>query len=455
MSGSDYSSSSSEDTKHRSKKSRVRIKKRVVVKKKKSRHSYTSESSDESPRPRKRSGSKRKRDKGSNIRSSKKRRKREVSVESLSGSAREDDSVSSHGVNFDRHQKGLGKEERVSKKKKVKTEESVLVGENPRRLRSIIVRVTEIEERDVETSRNEDGEAVYVHDDHDYPSDGRTESNDSGNNKREVQEKNNDVTVVSDLRNPKNENSGYVSDNEFEKASSDDIETVLRQKALENLRRFRGAAVTNPKAKNDGDELLRKSAVSATPNVVNESVRKRPVLEEPIVVDELVRKISERPKVIVSTQTQSAKGTNFHSRVEKNTEEVKTDGNESITARFSAAKPKLVRPVFVHKPSETNPAPKEASKEPESLDRADSKIAPTTSPNNDANPPNEPSLGKPEPRETSEASEFEKKTMSVMRGGEMVQVRLILATFCEFCLLCSLFIMFHNIYVHLYFFFCR
>ncbi|KAF7836695.1 transcriptional regulator ATRX-like protein [Senna tora] len=162
------------------------------------------------------------------------------------------------------------------------TEEKYVSNNNSRRLRSVIT-VTEEAEETRELFRNEDKEEIV--NDHDYPC--RSNDSNDGGSKREsaehslpaskekvgIRDENVDENTDFNLREPKIKDRSYNDSNEYERSkldvygggtsgsvekktsetsgaslNGDDLESILRQRALENLRKFRGQPQSSAKA---------------------------------------------------------------------------------------------------------------------------------------------------------------------------------------------------------------
>ncbi|XP_062090597.1 uncharacterized protein LOC133796913 [Humulus lupulus] len=525
MSGSSYSSSS-EEIKLRSKRSGIHTKK---DKKKAKRRSYSSESSEDSSRVRKRKESKRKRDyEAKNKSYLKKKRRRNDSPSSPSNrsgscSTCKGGRISSHEVDFKRHSSKRAREERNLEKAEIplkrsrygsrspsysqcsesstyQSKERVLVENNSRRLRSVITIVERPDE--VEELNKDEHKEEMVFDYDDYPSCRSNDSNDVGN--KRIENEKGEETAVSHLRFPKLLNTGKVSDGDDEdqfdgsnpsskengishpaiekpttevfgairSEKSDDLELVLRLKALENLRRFRGgkAAAVDQKDKNNGDEKAPQLSTTKA-----ESVQIRFTKQDDTRVfggnfpKEACAEESVKGEGIPAVKS----GSTCSSQTEENIISKGPDGNEFASAKHniarstdqmaiadnlkqkasagtSAVKSKLATPALKRQLSKTYSTLKQVPKceetrekllvDVKNLDETAVITAPTVtkSSNADREDINNASSSaalelslKSSPGDTKsdtlqeeakEGSQFEQKTMSVMRGGEMVQV---------------------------------
>lgn len=454
-------------------------------------------------------------------------------------------SGSSHEVEFERHRSKRGKEgrdkrisdevESATKRSRFRlrsrsrsqcsessthqSEEKVWVENNSRRLRSVIIVVErDREEEDTELSKDEDKEEI-IHVPGDYPPCRSNDSNDAGNkweeedhsshdevekirleNENESKNEKGDDIAISELRSGEHTKSGNVADNNngswfdgskhsfdecgtTETVNGDDLELILRQRALENLRRFRGGQQTGGRtAANQNDKSKGDVKQSSISNA--ESVQTRSSVEDDSrLVGANFSKENGAEKV-VSTETHSGnavevpvtgKETSCSSEFDKNLIDRKSCENESVSAEQNVARsvhqttvsgnskdkvsagismvqPKLTTPELTHQFLKLCSTPKQVleRKEPRaklllsksSLDETVAVTVPTVTQNsNDNNDADinsacgaaalEPSslksatieTGSDKPQEEAhQGSQFEQKTMSVMRGGEMVKV---------------------------------
>lgn len=540
-SGSSSYSSSSEDENYRGKSSRIRARKDVKSSKKKGRKQYySSKSSGDSPRARKRKGSKRKRYyEKKNKTYSRKKCRRDYSMSSTSSgswscSTCQGDGSSSDEVEFERHRSKRGKEERderildevesPSKRGRYRSspscgqfsecsthqsEENVFVVNKSRWLRSVII-VAERDNEDMELSKDGDKEEI-IHIHGDYPPCRSNDSNDVGNKwgegdlsshdeveKMRLENEKGDDTAVSDLRCNEHVKSGNdsiaddgsrfdESNRSFDERATtntvNDLESVLRQRALENLRRFRGGLQTRGKTivnqNNKSEGGVKESSI---PNA--ESVQTGSNVEDDTRVVGANFSKEDGAEVAVSTETQLGKGvqvpltrkdTTSSSHIDENMTDKNTRGNESVPAKqnvacstrqttlcgnseekviagTSAVQPTLTTPVLTCQLSKTHSTPMQAPEREEpranllltksSLDETSAVTAPPASQNSDNNNSTDvnnacSSAASKSPLlkctsvetradklqdETHEGSQFEQKTMSVMRGGEIVKV---------------------------------
>ncbi|KAH1120879.1 hypothetical protein J1N35_004039 [Gossypium stocksii] len=267
------SSSSSEDD-YKSRRSQSRNRKDMKGKKKRARRRSSSrESSENSPCIKKRGGSRKRTSK-------RKKSTRDVIMSSRSSSRSLSCSTCPSDSNESGYEKRKGRSERREKygrSEKVKggskrskgrsrscsscsrynegsdhsIEERVMEESNTRRLKSVITVVKRENESSRELIADEPKEDVYDYDD--YPSCRSNDSND-GCNRRELQQY---PHAVSETKRPPDDEQVEVSNvrtssieeinvsNATDGLNGDDIELILRQRALENLKKFRGGLQKN------------------------------------------------------------------------------------------------------------------------------------------------------------------------------------------------------------------
>ncbi|KAK4778802.1 hypothetical protein SAY86_006330 [Trapa natans] len=299
---SDYDSpvssyTSTEDDHRRRKRSRSHSRGNTRGSKKRiRRRSYSSESSEDSPPSRKRRGSRKNDELNTRKKTYKKKRKRHVSISSTSCSfcesgEQEFESRRGRSRRRDRHNHDVGKDKTVAvaERSAYRTrssscskcsmsshdqnkEERVISANSSMRLRSVIIVTNQANERKLDKDENKE-EILY---DNDYPSSRSNDSNNGGSKKETAYESYVESKITgpgedfseaapnatSTLIDAKNEcaeeqfegsnpsrdyvvhsplvkgKNGMVSDG----AANEDLESVLRQKALENLKRFRAVS---------------------------------------------------------------------------------------------------------------------------------------------------------------------------------------------------------------------
>ncbi|KAK1439608.1 hypothetical protein QVD17_05428 [Tagetes erecta] len=240
--------------------------------------------------------------------------------------------------------------------------EKVTIENNPRRLKSVITVANLGNEGDNVKNDEVKEETVYDYDD--YPSSKSNDSvelvdrfNSSPDKKSGVKEVNSGSNL-DDNKEKESNVSGNIG------SETDDLESILRQKALENLSKFRGGVKTKPVAPVDDKPktVLNRSRFTwkRDPSVTTAKDEKAATYSKP----QSSGSQSTEPK-LQSTNIAST------SRVDDNTNNV----DQKSTAVVETASEYI----------------KEGS-------------------------------SKEQQNESNDNSQFEKKTMSVMRGGEMVQV---------------------------------
>lgn len=541
-SSTSLSSSSSEDDEKVGRSRSNKLKNAKPGKKRAKKRSRDDQIRDLSPHPRKRKHSKRHDRCEVKKTNKRKKRRRDVSVsatsrDSLSCSTCGDGSTTSNESEIDRHRgrsgkrkRNRGKTERSRYRSKShspcslcsegsdyqnEVEDGSYVENNFRRLRSVIVVVGE--ENKLKTfDGNEQQEEVMHHPDDDHPSFGDMDSND-GMSKRELDRvtsneasevENKKEVVIPDIRNflvvkdggvqnegSNNNHGGVTNDhplNEGNNGSGNtdrinciDLESILRQRALENLRKFKGVPPKNVETSancqvdnsNDAKQLyspVSNSVRIKSPrddaeingkgfsgqgggNAVNPMIVEENGVEstnaidsavasthDPIYSSQNLGKISSTSngmnelKQDISSLDQEAVNDNICQKVDADI--CSTTSRSNLV--YAALRPDSKVDFLVKQAS----APQEyIQTKPSVSDMGVDEIAQMqiqTRNNDDQNIVNgfdssahkpssslnyfsgENSLNKPR-HESGEGSQFEQKTMSVMRGGEMVQVRIL------------------------------
>ncbi|KAI4322968.1 hypothetical protein L6164_022613 [Bauhinia variegata] len=281
--------SSSSDDSYRRRRARSRVRKDVKGHRKKAqRRSY---SRDSSPRVRKRKRSKRKNDSKTREKPhQKKKLRKEASFSSMSGrswscSTCQGGDSGSDGSEVERYR---GRSERKEKDKRKlergrsesvrrgryrarscsscsrssessdeRTKEKYMCENSSKRLRSVIT-VTKGAEEGRELFTNESKEEIV--DDHDYPS--RSNDSNDGGAKRDPSSEEKVVSVEDEKGDEYadfSKSNVYVartSDVSEDSLDGDDLESILRQRAIENLRKFRGDIKLTSKASDHKNEIV-------------------------------------------------------------------------------------------------------------------------------------------------------------------------------------------------------
>lgn len=400
-SSTSVSSSSSDDDYYRSRRARSRTRKEVKTSQR--RAPRRGGSIERSPRAKKRKGSKKNGDSDARKKSYKRRPRRDVSNSSTSNgswscSTCQGGDSSSDDSEFERPRGRSKIKERYKRKVKhinkkssdssrscsscsegsgYQSAERWNAENNPRRLRSVITVVREPKEKDGR-ELNEDTyeeEITYDHDD-DYPScrsndshvvAGKTELTYLSGKRQQIDA--GEETFVSNFGTIEDKSSGKdcetqkdrsnPSFHEVEQNNSEaacdivDLESILRQRAIENLRKFRGVQTNAKATANQKDEI---AAVEKSPTSKAELLQ----IKAPIPSS------NSNNSATAQTALQDSKG-----------------NNEQVIVT-------------------SGPAPSVLPHELKSVS-------------------GDQSLNEVQ-GEAKEGSQFEQKTMSVMRGGEMVQV---------------------------------
>ncbi|XP_023772876.1 uncharacterized protein LOC111921528 [Lactuca sativa] len=356
-------SSSSSEGEYKSRKSRSRTRNEVKGSKKRSRRRSSSEDSSNDSLPvkkRRRSKKKPDSDKKNKKKIKKKKKSRRdgyISDSASCSTCGDEDSSSDEDTNTIKgkngNRKNRNRQMRSSSPYKDDDDdniENVTMENNPRRLKSVITIATQPENEEGDDMKRYDEvkeEMVYDYDhDYDYPSCKSNDSND-GETKKELVD-NNNISVMNKEKD--NLESGV-----------DDLESILRQKALENLSRFRGGIQT-------------KTVVD--PVIDN---KEKNVVENPV----------SQPVIQRSRFTW------------------RRDEHEKTDTTYSG-------------PDSSGSQPKLQSTDLSSTERVENIM--NTHENVEVNKSTDGVETPSSASGSNEASQFEKKTMSVMRGGEMVQV---------------------------------
>ncbi|KAM1805027.1 hypothetical protein ACFX12_030824 [Malus domestica] len=520
---------SEDDSRSRRARSRTR-KVAKGSKKRARRRSYSRDSSKDSDRGKKRKSAKKKNDKKTHLRKKKPRRNASVSSRSsasFSCSTCPSGGISGDDIESKRHRGrpekryrdgsdinmvdsetkraryrswSCSSQSQCSESGDCRSEEKVTNENNTRRLRSV---VTVTEEDKHGRWMDTDGHKEEITYDNDYPSCRSNDSNDGGckrelNNRLDVAfEKRTEVESgkeeeayvsnvrimdLKDIRNilekdcagqddgigitgPVNENKNWVSGT-ISSLPGEDLESILRQKALENLKRFKGkhqriSAVTT----NQEDETaidLKQPSITKVELVQTESPGESGA--RVVVAKSSEEDVAERVDAIQSVEEANGPQERVSMLSSQNLEK-EPDGNEFIPAKQDVACPieqvvvgiKVKTTAALNKPNATSPtlrghslkahptlkqepalqeppeerllvsescvdkgAPGTAQTDPqrsnsngEDIDDGHDSTAPEPSGENSSDKQQD---------EATVGSQFEQKTMSVMRGSEMVQV---------------------------------
>ncbi|XP_050138007.1 uncharacterized protein LOC126614390 isoform X2 [Malus sylvestris] len=491
-----FSSFGSEDD-SRSRRARSRTRKVAKGSKKRARRrSYSRDSSKDSDRGKKRKSAKKKNDKKTHLRKKKPRRNASVS----SRSSADINMVDSETKRARYRSWSCSSQSQCSESGDCQSEEKVTNENNTRRLRSV---VTVTEEDKHGRWMDTDGHKEEITYDDDYPSCRSNDSNDGGcrrelNNRldvafekrTEVESGKEEVAYVSnvpimdlkDIRNilekdcagqgdgigttgPINENKNEVSGT-ISSLPGEDLESILRQKALENLKRFKGkhqriSVVTTHREDKTAIDLKQQSTAKVelvqteSPGTSGARV---------VVAKSSEEDVAERVDAIQSVEEANGPQERVSMLSSQNLEK-EPDGNEFISAKQDVACPidqvvvgiKVKTTAALNKPNATSPTlrshslkahptlkqepalqepseerllvsescvDKGASGTAQTVPRRSNSKGEDTDDGHGSTAP-EPSGENSSDKQQDEAtvgSQFEQKTMSVMRGSEMVQV---------------------------------
>ncbi|KAM1117259.1 uncharacterized protein LOC126589595 [Malus sylvestris] len=521
-------SSFSSDDDLRSRRARSRARKDAKGSKKRAqRRSYSPDSSGDSPRRKKRKLAKKKNDKKTHLRK-KPRRNVSVSSRSSASfrcSTCPSESISGDEIESKRHRGRPGKRNRVesginkvesgtkkaryrsrscslcsqrSESGDCRSEEKVTYENNSRRLRSV---VTVAEENEHGRWMDTDAHKEEITYDDDYPSCRSNDSNDGGG-KRELDdrldvafEKRTEVesgkeeeayvsnVLVMDLKDscnilekdctgqddgigisgPANENKNEVS-GAIISLPGEDLESILRQRALENLKRFKGkhqrisAVTTNQEDKTDID--LTQPSTAKVELVQIESPREggARVVVAKSSEEDVAERVDATQSVEEANGPQERVSILSSQNLKKEPDRINS-GSEFISAKQDVACPieqvgcpieqvavgrKIKTTASLYKPNSTSPTlrghlleahqtlkQEPASQEPpeegllvseSNVDKGASDIAQTVPQRSNRNGEDIKDSSDMQQDEATDGSQFEQKTMSVMRGSEMVQV---------------------------------
>ncbi|KAB2605594.1 hypothetical protein D8674_005311 [Pyrus ussuriensis x Pyrus communis] len=469
-------------------------------KKRARRRSYSPDSSEDSPRRKKRKLAKKKNDKKTHLRK-KPSRNASVSSRSSASfrcSTCPSESISSDEIESKRHRgrpgkrnrddSGINKVESGTKKARYRSrscslrsqrsesgdcrsEEKVTYENNTRRLRSV---VTVAEENEHGRWMDTDAHKEEITYDDDYPSCRSNDSNDGGG-KRELDdrldvafEKRMEVesgkeeeayvsnVLIMDLKDSRNilekdctgqddgiGITGSVNENKNEASGAisslpgEDLESILRQRALENLKRFKGkhqrisAGTTNQEDKTDID--LKQPSTAKVELVQIESPRESGgrVVVAKSSEDDVAERVDATQSVEEANGPQERVSILSSQNLEKQDvacpiEQVVVGRKVKTTAALY--KPNSTSPTLrghslkAHPTLKQEPASQEPPEEGLLVSEGASGIAQTVPQSSNRNGEDIKHGSDKQQDEATDGSQFEQKTMSVMRGSEMVQV---------------------------------
>ncbi|KAL2986580.1 hypothetical protein AAZX31_12G215100 [Glycine max] len=497
-------SSSSEDS-YRRKRDRSRTRKDVKGLRRKARgRSYSSDSSEDSHYARKRKKAKRKneRDEVMKKSSQKKKIKREASVDLMSsrswscstcqdGSASSDDSqCKSRRGRSERKEKDRRRSRgRIGSKKSSRyrarscspcsiensyevTEEKSVGENNSRRLRSVITVTKEAEEYG-ELYRNETKEEIVY--DHDYPC--RSNDSNDGGTKTEldhhtlaseeklgIEDEAGDMNADLNFTEPELRDRSYNDSSNLKVCSgrtiesmketsetsgaivNDDLESILRQRALENLRKFREiqSSAKAPDQKNKIDSLVKQPITSK-----HELVQGKPVVNDAAAGTKIDKRtlgeetnLPDGRRNLIACPRNNERISNMDKDVsakchpagapEKVIDSDNPSGTITESSNYNTTNLELTKQaqnsccdsLQTHASNEAanaNLPVTEVDVERNAAKTSHAAIQSVNSNDRNVNVSSEENKSGKLQDESNQGSQFEKKTMNVMRGGEMVQ----------------------------------
>ncbi|CAF1896707.1 hypothetical protein HID58_046389 [Brassica napus] len=423
QSDSSFYSSSSEGDYRREKKRRSKLSKKKRRSRK--RYSSSSESDDDDIRLLK----KKKRSKRKNERVvTKKKKKKRSRRDSSSSSTSSDEGSESDGMRITR-EKGRVKDASEEPDECWQVEDDVMTEKkNSKRLKSIVV-------------------VTYNYDDGDERKEGMVDD-ESDENVIVDDQRDGEATLSSPAHD--NRRIGYDDFEEFtnsetSKAShpdnclkGDDLEAILKKRALENLKRFRGESQRNGTVSKEVSSVSEGETRQTESETFEESQERLLLEQKPCV--------SEGDKDLEASQVENVKesGTGLADLPSQQSgDTVKVKAGPGISS-CTTTKRKLIRPVLGQE-SVNLASRREAAAcqdaEAESINGKScpesslalatknvgesiepTKVSSTSPPHTDTESLDENKGESQSEQRTSDESQYEKKTMTVMRGGEMVQV---------------------------------
>lgn len=419
-----YSSSSEEDDYRREKKRRSKLSK----KKKRSRKRYSSSSESDDDDIRLLKKKKRSKRKNERVVTKKKKKKKRSRRDSSSSSTSSDEGSESDGMRITR-EKGRVKDASEEPDECWQVEDDVMTEKkNSKRLKSIVV-------------------VTYNYDDGDERKEGMVDD-ESDENVIVDDQRDGEATLSSpahDNRRIEYDDFEEFTNSETSKAShpdnclkGDDLEAILKKRALENLKRFRGESQRNGTVSKEVSSVSEGETLQTESEKFEES-QDRLLLEQKLCV-------SEGDKDLEASQVENVKesGTGLADLPSQQSgDTVKVKAGPGISS-CTTTKRKLIRPVLGQE-SVNLASRKEAAAcqdaEAESINgksRPESSLALATKNVGESIEPTKDSSTSPphadtealdenkgesqSEQRTNDESQYEKKTMTVMRGGEMVQV---------------------------------
>lgn len=302
-------------------------------------------------------------------------------------------------------------------------DEELFPVDNSRRLRSVIIVADRPRDEEENRWEMDPHKEEIVYDQHDYPSPRSADSNEGGNKMESGSQSNaafSDRICIENIAGDKvcelgksrigdgdhHHSEGYMNkseENEIDTSGGDSLESILRQKALENLRKFRKIPQTSPRSNmvKTCNETNAATLSDRTVDIVESTSTEQGIsnAEEMNPIGGLLSQ-SEMSEVVKLPDSED---------VEK---KPRTD-DLSITPPSNGSA--LVECAEEDK-SSCSPAVEAKAVSPKDISLAAGVTEACSSSTI------EPTLGEHSPGQTKGSSQFEQKTMTVMRGGELVQV---------------------------------
>ncbi|KAL3821213.1 hypothetical protein ACJIZ3_007118 [Penstemon smallii] len=299
------------------------------------------------------------------------------------------------------------------------SDEALAPASNSRRLKSVITIVNQSHEEE-DILENDPNKEEIVYDYNDYPSPKSLDSNEGGS-QPEVGE---EVTELgkSGIHGDHQVNDAHT--NNFEKENEtnvsvpvaalggDDLETILRQKALENLRKFKGGiqrSTVNLNTNNEND--VKVSSSKEVDIIENKSTTNQG--------STTTQEVNQRSGLTLErdfSRLNEVKGEHVEAECGIDKLTVTQLPNEKNSTSSSSAVSVQGEPrsdIIPSAGAATNACCNSSNKE-------------TTSSSSSRPISEEHSLEDQQNESNKDSSQFEQKTMAVMRGGEMVQVRVLI-----------------------------
>ncbi|KAL1537885.1 hypothetical protein AAHA92_26688 [Salvia divinorum] len=296
--------------------------------------------------------------------------------------------------------------------------------DNSRRLRSVITFADQPRDEDERRWEMDPHKEEIVYDENDYPSPRSIDSNEGGS-KMEAGDQSNvsfsDRICLENVAGDKvcklgksgiddgdhHQSEGYINEEKeidtsvpVAASGGDDLESILRQKALENFRKFRGMPQTRPRS-----NMVERDNESNVATLSDRTV-------------DIVENVPVEHGISDDQETNQRNGLLAMQR-----EIVKLPDSEHVEEKPQMANPSITPPCNASALVECSKGDKN-SHSPAAEVKAESGngVSPGARVTKASSSNAEPVSGEHSSGQTKDSSEFEQKTMTVMRGGELVQV---------------------------------